>query len=191
QARFVRPTAAALRQSLKAARQNPGAEMPWLGSGEAEALYRQAVATPEREDTLLAEIEGSMDRHDYCFATPGDGSTTAWLEQLGAYSPIIHLQQVVGAASQHLAFTPEYNTHGAVHGQQVIEALRRAYQRPVAPGMPPRVENIYLTLEIFSKTHDRPADIIDRMRRSVAYWRQFIPTDGIRLDEVPQPTISA
>jgi hypothetical protein len=46
------------------------------------------------------------------------------------------------------------------------------------------VESIYLTLEIFAGTAEKPVEITRKIRESVAYWRRFIPRDGARLDEL-------
>ena len=50
--------------------------------------------------------------------------------------------------------------------------------------MPPLCEEVYLTLEIFAGTAELPVDIINKLKDSVAYWRQFIPEDGLTLDKL-------
>jgi hypothetical protein len=50
--------------------------------------------------------------------------------------------------------------------------------------MPQRCADIYLTLEIFSKTSDISPAIIRNLQASVSYWRQFIPIDGLPLDQL-------
>jgi hypothetical protein len=50
----------------------------------------------------------------------------------------------------------------------------------------PPVEDIYLTIEMFSGTVERPARILANLRETAAYWRRFVPEDGMRLDEIRQ-----
>lgn len=121
--------------------------------------------------------------HTYSF-DPQDGDTYAWLAQLGCYSPIIHLQQNDGRSSAHLGFTPENNRIGTIDGKRVLEAIQSAYRQSKEPGMPPKAQNIYLTLEIFSSTLDTPEEIMDRLAQSVRYWRKYVPKDGLYLNEL-------
>ncbi|MGO8817877.1 MAG: hypothetical protein ACLQVG_24810 [Terriglobia bacterium] len=108
-----------------------------------------------------------------------DGDTYRWLEELGSYSPVIHLQQTDGSSSPHRPFTEENNRRGIIDGENVLQAIATAYSAEPEPGMPPRCEEIYLTLEIFAGTADLPVDIISGLADSVEYWRRFIPTDGL------------
>jgi hypothetical protein len=50
--------------------------------------------------------------------------------------------------------------------------------------MPPRIADVYLTVEVFSSTADRPRDILDRLRQTIAYWRAFVPEDGLELADL-------
>ena len=50
--------------------------------------------------------------------------------------------------------------------------------------MPQPVDEICLTLEVFAGTADLPCDIINKITDSVNYWREFIPRDGMTLDEL-------
>lgn len=122
------------------------------------------------------------DEYPYCYATTKDADTGRWLRRLGRYSPIIHLQQTDGRSSRHLPFTAANNAAGVVRGEAVLADLLDSFQRPAVEGMPPPVDAIYLTLEIFAGTADKPSDILPGLRESVAYWRRFVPEDGLTLD---------
>lgn len=122
------------------------------------------------------------DIYPYYYAKPEDGDTGQWLRRLGRYSPIIHLQQTDGRSSKHLPFTDANNAAGVVRGEAVLADLLDAFQRPDDAGMPPPVDAVYLTLEIFAGTADRPSDILPGLHESVAYWRRFVPEDGLALD---------
>ncbi|MFV0401042.1 MAG: TIM barrel protein [Oscillospiraceae bacterium] len=184
QSRFLRPPTEQLREAVAVCRRDSVAPLPWLGPDSALNAFWKAVDDPAREEKHLADVAAAQDDCSYLFATEQDSDTTAWLEQFGCYSPIIHLQQTDGFSSRHLPFTEEQNRGGRVRGEDVLRALRASYEREQEPGMPPRVDDIYLTLELFSGTADRPDEILTRLRESVAYWRQFVPEDGLSLDRL-------
>jgi sugar phosphate isomerase/epimerase len=123
-----------------------------------------------------------VDAHEYLFAAPEDGDLYHWLRTLGCYSPIIHLQQTDGSASAHRPFTATYNANGIVQPRAVLEAIAQSYAQPAPDGMPPRCEDLYLTLEVFSGTAEQPRRILENIQQSAAYWRTFIPQDGVQLD---------
>lgn len=148
----------------------------WVGSDAAFQLAKAGAS--------WAEVEADMDANPQLFSTPRDGDCYAWLEELGCYSPIIHLQQTDGLISAHYPFTPERNAWGKVEGKRVLEAIRRSYDAPEDPEMPKRCEDIYLTLELFSGTTSIMEQVVCDYETSVAYWRQFIPEDGLALDEL-------
>ncbi|HET6413296.1 MAG TPA: TIM barrel protein [Anaeromyxobacter sp.] len=149
----------------------------WLGTDRAFSLAdRIGVSAWEL-------ISAEMDANPQLFSTEEDGDCYAWLQRLGCYSPIIHLQQTDGCTSAHLPFTEEENRKGKIAGEKVLRALKRSYDRPEPEGMPSRCGEIYLTLEIFSSTTSIPHDLLDDYGKSVAYWRRFVPEDGMRLDE--------
>lgn len=185
QNKFSYPDIGKIIKNLNSEMQYKATEKLWLGSKYADQLYQKALENPEHQESVLIELQEEMDRHKHCFSyDEKDGDTYYWLERFGCYSPIIHLQQTDGISSKHLGFTPENNKYGKIEGMQVLRALLKSYQQEVNICMPPRIEDIYLTLEIFSKTNDRPDEIIRRLKYSVDYWRQFIPEDGIELDEL-------
>lgn len=135
-------------------------------------------------DVAVAEAAAYVQQHPYLFSDPKDGDLYVWLETLGCYSPIIHLQQTDGVVSAHRPFTVKYNRDGIVSPANVLKALYRAYQENEIANLPPCCRDIFLTLEIFSGTAEHPADILSDLRESVAYWRDFIPQDGLTLDQL-------
>lgn len=166
--RFLRPTKQRLIQEGNV----------WLGSDNAFRLYRECGIT------AWEAIEADMDQNPHLFTTKKDCDCYEMLRQLGCYSPIVHLQQTNGKQSSHLPFTSKENERGIITGEKILRALKGAYDQPVAMTMPERVSDIYLTLELFSGTTSIMADVLDACRESVAYWRQFVPQDGMFLDEL-------
>jgi sugar phosphate isomerase/epimerase len=146
----------------------------WLGSDRAFALAERGELT-----ALEAEIRNTT----HLFAEQKDTDCYAWLSELGAYSPIIHLQQTDGQSSAHLPFTPERNAWGIIDGKKILLALKTAYDRP-EERIPKRCEKIYITLELFTDTAAIMRDFMADIRESVSYWRYWIPQDGMYLDEL-------
>ena len=118
------------------------------------------------------------------FSDIRDTSPYMWLEELGCYSPIIHLQQTDGYHSSHWPFTESRNENGIIEAEKVLKSIARSYESDAEPGMPPKCKSIYLTLEIFSPTSEKPENILRHMEDSVKYWRKFIPEDGVKLNEL-------
>jgi D-erythrulose 1-phosphate 3-epimerase len=111
-----------------------------------------------------------------------DGDPYAWLRALAAYSPVIHLQQTDGIHSAHAPFTAKNNASGIITPARVLEAIKAAYDAPEADGMPPRVEDIYLTFEFFPGTAQRYETILPEIIESAAYWREIVREDGQTVD---------
>lgn len=88
-----------------------------------------------------------------------------WIERLGAYSPIIHLQQAELHRSHHWPFTPECNEKGIIHPDKVLKALEKS-----------GVKESLLTFEISHREHyDTDFRIIEDLKASVDYWKPYVP----------------
>lgn len=185
QRKFLRPDYVKLKELLRIYRNGERINNLWLGPQAAYDLFHQMVETPENYDDMgIHEIEGEMDKYPYLFSEYEDGDPYTWLEKLGCYSPIVHLQQTTGNASSHQPFTRECNKTGIIAGDKVLKAIKASYRQKEEAGMPPMCKKIYLTLEMFSSTADINEDIIYKLKESVKYWRRFIPVDGLMLDEL-------
>ncbi len=178
QPKFLRPSGDALERAL-----GGKAPVPYLGPDSAYAIFDAARGNgPTVEKNAAARIENEMNRFPHLFSSKEDCSLYGWLEELGGYASLIHLQQTNGKASRHLPFTAANNEDGIVHPAKVLEAIGRCYQKEPRPGMPDRCREIYLTYEIFPHTTDRPREILPPLAESVRYWRKWIPEDGASLD---------
>lgn len=185
QRRFLRPDRGQLAEVLAQARSTGSLAGKWLGPRRAYEHMRAAAQSPAGQvEAYLDQVEAEMDRYPYLFAAAEDGEPYLWLERLGCYSPIIHLQQTANIASAHLPFTARHNATGIIHPRAVLEALARSYTQPENPLLPPRCPAIYLTIEVFAPTAALPVDILEDLDESVRYWRRWAPRDGMRLDEL-------
>ncbi|BBI31527.1 hypothetical protein KCTCHS21_09260 [Cohnella abietis] len=184
QHKFRRPEAGEIQQAAERSRREGILNSLWVGPYAAhEMLVEMCVSPIQEQSSYISRIEQLMDDYPYLFADACDSDTYRWLEELGAYSPIIHLQQTTGTSSAHQPFTEASNKNGIIFGEPLLRALEKAYKKPEDTGLPPRCEDIYLTLEIFSGTSESNNDVLRKMEASIKYWRQYIPRDGLRLSE--------
>lgn len=175
---FLRPTADQITEAL-----GGGRPMPWLGTSKAHALYSEALRGSVPAGTAVGRILEEVDTHPQLFSRPEDCHYENWLRELGCRAPIIHLQQTDGFSSPHWPFTAEYNAKGIIRPERVFHALKESFRRE-EEDMPPKVKEIALTLESFLGTAGNPYRLLEELRETVAYWRRFLPRDGMRLSEV-------
>ena len=180
---FRKPTPEALRESLERDASEGTGELPWLGSDRAGGIYRKARGGALSPEAAVGQIMEDVERHPHLFSEPQDGDIWAWVRALGKYAPIVHLQQTDGKSSPHWPFSRAYNRKGVCSGEKLIESLVQAFAEPEAEGMPAVVGEVVLTLEPFVGTMAIPGRAVDEIAESVAYWRRFIPRDGMRLSE--------
>ena len=183
QRRFLRPTFESFEKSVALLREGSEERLPWLGVEEAYTLAEAVASGRERIETAWEKVNTLVTERPYLFAEPEDGEPYRWLRAFGPYSPIIHLQQTDGESSPHAPFTQEWNAKGIITGEAVLTALARGYEKPSMPEALPPVEEIYLTIEVFLSTASNPFSSLRDLRRTVEYWRRFVPEDGIDLHE--------
>lgn len=182
---FRKPTDEAIRQSILEA--TSGAKYPsfWMGALSTLAIWEKAVSDKDNIDRYMEEIKADMDKYPHMFSTnPADDDPYAWLEALGAHSPIMHLQQTDGKTSGHHPFTKATNETGIIEPDKVFKAIAKAYEAPDEPGMPPKTDEIYLAFELFNSNTAYPYEVIDQLKETARYWRKYIPKDGVSLEEL-------
>lgn len=180
QYKFTRPTDLDLELMFKE-KINGNYITKWLGPESAYRLFDGYTKLGENE---LKELNKEFDRYPYLFAEKEDSDTYRWLSELGDMSPIIHLQQTDGVSSFHWPFTPEYNKAGKIKGDEVLKAIFKAYSKECDEEMPVQCDEITLTIEMFTGTAQLNRDSLAKLRSTVEYWRNYIPTDGMRLSEL-------
>jgi len=95
---------------------------------------------------------------------PSERDPYPWIVQLGAVSPVIHLQQTVLNKSNHAPFTDEYNRDGIITGERVMEAVKES-----------GCTDSLFAFEISHREHhDTEPKIIPELKESVNYWRKYI-----------------
>lgn len=185
QYRFRKPSKAQIKESIQGA--PPGVSNPpfWIGAEHTIGLWQKAVEDKIHIETYLTKIMEDIERHGYLFSnSEEDSSPYAWLQELACYAPIIHMQQTNGIISSHAAFTQKNNEKGIIEGKKVLKAIAKAYEQPEDISMPPRAEEIYLAFEIFGSNIEYSYEIIEKLKETAAYWKQFVPENGIELDKL-------
>lgn len=176
QRNFLRPGRAEIGVYIASLRQGKRPPDLWLGGAETADWMHE----PDAAQRLMDYVE----ERPYLFASPEDGDLYEWARILGGYSPIVHLQQTDGSSSAHLPFTSKTNATGIVAPDKLLRALQAAYAGPELEGGPPRVKEIVLTIEIFARTAERPAQTLQHIRETAEYWRRFVPNDGLSLSSI-------
>lgn len=183
---FLKPCEADILRLIVQARAGTPQKRVWMGTEKAMRIYRAACSGEMDAQAAAAQILADAEANPHLFAQPVDGDIWAWVRALGCYSPIIHLQQSDGKSSPHWPFSENYNRIGVVSGEKLIASLAEAYAQPDDSAMPPACGEITLTLEPFLGTAGNTYDMLDELHESVAYWRRFVPKDGMRLSEAAQ-----
>ncbi len=180
---FQKPTGKYIRMQIKERKSGRKGQRVWMGSKAAMKLYYDASKGKISADDAVKGILEDCEKNPQLFAKPEDGSCYYWIEQLGGYSPIVHLQQNDGKSSPHWPFDSEHNAKGIIEGEKVIRSLGVAFAREQEADMPPLCEEVVLTLEPFIGTAGNNYLLLEEIAESVTYWRKYIPRDGMCLSE--------
>lgn len=141
------------------------------------SLMFEPMSVPREMGTTVAECREIMDRVNANAAIPmkicldighaphpDERDPYPWIEQLGALSPMVHLQQTVLNKSNHSPFTTEFNQAGIIDPAKVMAALERS-----------GAKDALLAFEISHREHfDTEFRVIQDLKESVDYWRPYI-----------------
>ena len=166
------------------------------------ALYQEQMYIPSESPWTLAEaerflVEVNRERKGipvyltldvgHCAGmhyglSGSDLDYVEWIRRFGTAAEVIHLQQTTPDASAHWPFTPEYNAKGHIEVPRVLdslaESLRNRDEQPWAPWLP-LPENIYLICEIIPGSTRREEVVLDELKHTADYLRQWIPEEGL------------
>jgi len=92
-----------------------------------------------------------------------DNDVYAWLRELAADSPVVHVQQTDGKGDRHWPFTKEYNRIGVIEPERVIDAIEDSGAREV-----------YLMLEVIHPFEAEETKVIEDLKTSANYWKTYI-----------------
>ncbi|MTI81077.1 MAG: TIM barrel protein [Firmicutes bacterium] len=86
-----------------------------------------------------------------------------WIEKLGRYAPVIHLQQSDGVLDRHWPFTPEYNKNGIIDANMLIDAIEKS-----------SLDETTLLIEVGHPFEENDDKVLDEVKQSVYYWREAL-----------------
>jgi D-erythrulose 1-phosphate 3-epimerase len=92
-----------------------------------------------------------------------DRDICLWLEELGRYSPVIHLQQMDGIWDRHWPFSKKHNAEGVIRMEKVLEALDKS-----------GAEEVYLFPEVVHPFEFRESELLQEMDEMFEYLHQFV-----------------
>lgn len=95
---------------------------------------------------------------------PSERDPYAWVRELAAESPVIHLQQTVRDRSNHSPFTEEYNRDGIIERGKLMQCIQES-----------GCTDALLAFEISHREHcDYEDRIIPDLKASVDYFREVV-----------------
>lgn len=153
-----------------------------LSRSEGVCRFPKPMLALIHSGTTVVALKEAKKRFEYYFTKDEDSDVYSWLDRMGCYSPIIHLQQTDGTFSSHKPFISKYNDRGIIHPRRILQAIAKSYEQPEEEGMPPRVRDIYLAFEIFFGITTPASDIVKYLQESADYWRQVMKSDGETVD---------
>jgi len=93
---------------------------------------------------------------------PRDRDPYTWLDELGAQSPCIHVQQTDGKGDRHWPFTNEFNKVGIIDRKKVIASLDKS-----------GAGRTYIYPEVFPAFEQDDKQVIEDMTMTMKYWKEY------------------
>jgi sugar phosphate isomerase/epimerase len=92
-----------------------------------------------------------------------DADPYSWLRELGALSPVVHMQQTDGKGDRHWPFTERYNKIGIIDPRRVVEAIEDS-----------KASETYLMLEYIPPFEEDDDRVLENLKESFKYLKDFI-----------------
>jgi len=134
---------------------------------------REPPSTISQARCILKELENTavpvqlcIDVGHTCNPHPQnvrDNDPYVWLKELGSKSPCIHVQQTDGKGDRHWPFTKKFNKIGIIEGRKVLAALDAS-----------EAGGTYIYPETFPAFEQDDDQVIQDMRETVRYWKEFM-----------------
>ncbi|MGC9071954.1 MAG: sugar phosphate isomerase/epimerase family protein [Acidilobus sp.] len=131
-------------------------EPPWT-MAEAERFLKEANRGPG------AAVKLNIDVGHTCTLSGREADPYEWVHRYAPESPAIHVQQTDGKADRHWPFTEEYNSRGIIRADRLLEAIDSS-----------GAGEVYLFLEYIPAFELSDDKVLEELRQSVNYWRQYV-----------------
>ncbi len=141
---------------------------------EPTSVLRETAHTMEETKYLLERCNKVMDIPMRLCLDVGHGSVKSqnssdadpykWIRELGALSPVIHIQQTDKTASRHWPFIEKYNKRGIIEPAKIVQAIKDS-----------GAEEVVLVFEITHRAfYPMENQVINDLKESVRYWRKYV-----------------
>ncbi|MCX8161559.1 MAG: sugar phosphate isomerase/epimerase [Candidatus Bathyarchaeota archaeon] len=129
---------------------------------EAEYMMRELSKDPRASVKLCIDLGHACNPEA---SKPEDRDPYEWVRRLARYTPCIHVQQTDGKADRHWPFIEEYNTVGIIQPSKLISTLEDG-----------GAGQVYLFLEIIHPFEYPDDKVLEELRESSRYWRDYLET---------------
>jgi len=136
-------------------------------------VLREPPATIEDAKRILDMVNGrggvpvrlAIDLGHQCTINVSgkDADPYSWLRELGALSPVVHMQQTDGKGDRHWPFTERYNKIGIIDPRRVVEAIEDS-----------KASETYLMLEYIPPFEEDDDRVLENLKESFKYLKDFI-----------------
>jgi D-erythrulose 1-phosphate 3-epimerase len=144
---------------------------------EVMPVAREYPSELDSAEELMVKLEGAtavpvvlcLDMGHACAARASsmDRDPYAWLERLGRFTQVVHLQQTDGVGDRHWPFTGEFNQQGIVDPDRVVDLVAR-FER----------ETVELMLEPMFAFEAPDDQVLADLAESVAFWEPSLQRLG-------------
>jgi sugar phosphate isomerase/epimerase len=158
-------------------------EVPWTLAQMERFLLECNTDNPEGVPVRVTLDTGhAAGRH---YGGSGDDlDYRVWQRRFAAQAAIMHLQQTTPDASHHWGFTPEFNARGHIDVERLLQEIAAAHaayaDTPLACCLPP-ADRIILVVEVIPGSTKTEQALLQELRQTAEYLRQFIPPGGLEL----------
>jgi len=129
---------------------------------EAEYIVIESSKDPKSSVKLCIDLGHACNPEA---STPEDRDPYEWVRRLAKYTPCVHIQQTDGKADRHWPFTEEYNRIGIIQPNKLLSALEDG-----------GAGQVYLFLEIIHPFEYPDDKVLEELRESSKYWREYMET---------------
>lgn len=145
---------------------------------EVMPVAREYPADLDSAEELMTSLENDTgvpvvlctDMGHACAAGAGaqDRDPYTWLERLGRFTQVVHLQQTDGSGDRHWPFTAEFNERGIIEPNRVVELVAKFAR-----------EEVELMFEPMFAFEAPDEQVLADLHESVAYWRPAVEKLGV------------
>ncbi len=139
---------------------------------EPSTLGREGLVHLDQAKSLYDRLNKNVDIPIYLMLDVGhqcgaeakgiDRDPYKWLEELGQYSPVVHIQQTDGEADHHWSFAEKNNAKGIIKIDKVLNSLEKS-----------GLKEVWIFPEFFYGTDVDDSQILEEIDESFEYIKSF------------------